>query len=201
MKVNLYSQKKSTQQAGFTLLELIVAFFILAMTILPLLSLVHKSRMRSIEYSLRRELQTLAQKKLFDRIYTYSEDVFNAGAIEALSGTFEEEGRPDWRWEIPYPEEKTNQGEQVLLEYRILVFTPHGIGGKQSSGAEESDLSSLLGSSSYSLSGERPTFEMSTWTLPSARWYEEQQYLAEQGYPLNGAQPGVPGMGALPGGY
>lgn len=182
--------RPTSRRGGFTLLELFVAFFLLATTVLPLLALVHQARIRANEYSTRREVQELAQQKLFERIYTYSEDLVNAGAVEALQGTFAEQGRPDWRWEIPYPE-TVNQGEQILLEYRILVFTPFGIGGKQSSGEGGDLLGGLAGSSYSSLSGEAPTFEMSTWALPSLAWYEEQQYLAEQGIDTGGY--GYPG--------
>jgi hypothetical protein len=193
---------RSTREpsAGFTLLELIIAFSLLALFILPTLELVHQARVRTHHYTLKREVQDLAQRKLFDRIYMYSEETVLSGAMSEMSGSFTEEGHADWEWEIPYPQ-LINQGEQVLLEYTIRVYAPQlsqgsGSGGSSGSSGEESSMisdffgsligqgggaSRSLGSFYADPSGRQPSYELTTWTFPSESWYDEQQALAEQG--------------------
>ena len=181
-----------------------------------MLEIVHRSRVRAFKYTRVREVQDLAQRKLFERIYYYSEETILAGELQEMSGTFAEEGRPKWEWEIPYPE-IVSQGEQVLLQYTIRVFIPgldEQIGGSSMAGSS----GSYGGSRSYgsysseeygyenSFSGRdfprgdgydrenwgrKASFEMSTWTFPSEFWYEEQEELSalgiDTGYGFGGA--------------
>lgn len=203
MRSNIAAQsRRQDDREGFTLLELLVAFAILALFVVPMLEIVHRSRVRAFHYTRVREVQDLAQRKLFERIYYYSEETILAGELQEMSGTFTEEGRPTWEWEIPYPE-IVSQGEQVLLQYTILIFIPE-LGDEKlgSSRGGSSSTSSGRGQSygSYHSEGEdydrslsrndefdledwgrQPSFEMSTWTFPSEFWYEEQAELAEQG--------------------
>ena len=192
---------------GFTLLELLVAFAILALFVIPMLEIVHESRVRAFKYTRVREVQDLAQRKLFERIYYYSEETILAGELQEMSGNFAEEGRPTWDWEIPYPQ-PISQGEQVLLEYTINVYIPElgdeQIGGESMAGSSGSfggagsfgsygseDFGygddSLRGDSFRSdrfgdgTSGRQASFTMSTWTFPSEFWYDEQAELYEQG--------------------
>jgi prepilin-type N-terminal cleavage/methylation domain-containing protein len=143
-------------ERGFTLLELIVAFAILALFVLPILEIVAAARVRAVKYTRERAVRDLAQQKLFDRIYY----------IEPMdAGTFEEEGHPDWTWEIP-PPEMVSQGAQSLLQYTIRVVTPQSEAGR--TGPRDT--------------GEiRPAFEMSVWTFPSQEWLDEQAELAARG--------------------
>lgn len=168
---------------GFTLLELMVAFAILAMFVLPILEIVAAARIRAVKYTRDRQVQDLAQRKLFDRVYY----------IELLdSGTFEAEGHPDWTWEID-PPEIVSQGAQVLLQYTIRVTTPHAEAARRSSMGDGASMGDGGGD------GERGSgFEMSVWTFPSQEWFEEQARLAELGYDTGyyGAGGGLP----LPGG-
>ena len=190
--------------SGFTLLELFVAFTLLAIFILPMLTIVHRSRVRSIHYATENEVRELAQRKLFERIYSYSEESVAAGSMEAMSGTFDAEGRPDWIWEIPFPQ-IVSQGEQVLLEYTIRVQAPQlassssssssGRGSdRRSSGFNSAGSNSNTGGgfmgggfmggpglSSSFLESDLPSFEMTTWALPSIFWYLEQEQLMEMG--------------------
>ena len=146
---------RKTTARGFTLLELIIAVTLLAGFLLPLMLIVSKSKIRAIKYTHERELRDLAQRKLFDRIHYYE---------DRDQGDFAAEGHPSWTWEIPLPE-MVGQGEQPLLEYTIHVHVPQQIEGQSSS----------------SESGEGSTYELELWTFPDERWYEEQQYLYDQG--------------------
>lgn len=170
---------------GFTLLELVVAFALLALFVMPMLQLVHEARVRAHRYSLKREVQNLAQRKLFERIYYYSEETVLAGEMQDMSGTFEAEDRPDWEWEIAYPE-IVSQGEQVLLQYTIRVFVPQMGEEKIGGGGMGRGMSRGMGGSSgpygFDYDYNRPaSFEMTTWTFPSEFWYEEQEDLAARG--------------------
>ena len=169
------------RRAGFTLLELVVAFTILAMFVLPILEIIAASRMRAVKYTRERAVRDLAQRKLFDRIY-YVE--------QADTGTFEVEGHPDWTWEV-MPPNVVSQGEQVLLEYTIRVTTSQSLAASESgSFSEASSGSGSSGSSSGggSLGSAGGAFEMSAWTFPSQAWLDEQQDLQAKGYDsvLNG---------------
>jgi hypothetical protein len=183
------SVPRPPRRDGFTLLELIFAFTLLTLFVLPMLELVYEARVRSHEYTRKREIQDLAQRQLFDRIYFYSEDVVSAGSMTDMRGDFAQVGHPDWTWEIPYPQ-IVNQGEQVLLEYTIRVFVPQlgdkSITSTSSSGGlgglSASSLSSSLGSFGSSYTGAaQPSYELTTWTFPSEYWYDEQQALMDQG--------------------
>lgn len=177
----------ASRGAGFTLLELLVAFAILALFVLPMLEIVHDARIRAVRYSVKREVQELAQQVLLERVYTYDDKSFEAGAMAPIVGTFEEFGRPDWEYQID-PPEMLNDGQQLLLEYTIHVNAPQlkavnmnaGIGGGEGAGMED------LGTFD-SMFGRTPPFDpetsykMSTWALPSEAFYEERDYLREQG--------------------
>jgi prepilin-type N-terminal cleavage/methylation domain-containing protein len=172
------------RRPGFTLLELVVAFTILAMFVLPILEIIAASRMRAVRYTRERAVRELAQRKLFDRIY-YVE--------QSDTGTFEVEGHPDWTWEV-LPPNVVSQGEQVLLEYTIRVTTSQSLAASESGSFSDasSDSSGSSGSGSSarggSLGSAGGAFEMSTWTFPSQAWLDEQEYLQANGYDsvLNG---------------
>ncbi len=163
-------------QGGFTLLELIVAFVILALFVLPMLEIVAAARVRATRYTHDRMVRDLAQRKLFERVYS----------IELLNaGTFEAEGHPEWTWEISEPElapgsssSSMESSDSVLLQYTIRVTTPQMAAGS--------------GGGSQGSGGSGNAFEMSTWAFPSQEWKEEQEYLRAQGFDT--------GMGLLPGG-
>ncbi len=190
MKVEHLSPSPSFpgRRFGFTLLELIVAFTILALFILPILEIVAASRVRAIKYTHDRVVRDLAQRKLFERIYY----------IETMdSGTFENEGYPTWRWEF-LPWQIMSQGEQVLLQYTIRVITP-----KMERASSQSAFDSVQGafdSAQGAFDSAQGAFEMSAWTFPSPEWFDEYQALEEQGffdlgYPGGFQSPGgVPGM-------
>ena len=155
---------------GFTLLELIIAVMLLTAFILPMLQLMADARVRAVRYTHLRQVRELAQQKLHDRVHYYE---------EYDSGTFEEEGEPLWTWEVSPPEIRS-QGTQVILQYQIVVSVPFSLGELGESGDSESALSGSAEGGS--------TYEYTLWALPHARWYEEQQYLWEQGQfsPLHG---------------
>jgi hypothetical protein len=142
---------------GFTLLELIVAFTILVLFVLPMLEIIAAARIRAVRYTRDRVVRDLAQRKLFERIYY----------LETMdAGTFELEGHPEWNWEIDRPE-IVSQGEQILLQYTIRVMTPQA----------------AAGAGTVAEGGEaKPAFEMSSWTFPSQEWLDEQSALEAQGY-------------------
>ena len=183
----------AARSGGFTLLELVISVTLLATFILPMLHLISEARVRAVRYTTERQVRELAQQKLHDRIHYYEvED----------AGTFEADGRPLWRWEMDPPEMRS-QGEQVILAYTIRVSIPQklegsagggGAGaGTQAAGAGQLDW--------YGPGGEGSTYQYTLWTLPDERWYEEQQYLYEQGYysPLDGYPDGSAGA-AVPAG-
>ena len=144
---------------GFTLLELIIAVTILASFVLPMLLILSKSKVRTIKMTQERQLRDLAQRTLFDRIHYY---------IEENEGVFDE--RPEWTWEIPLPEvvNQGNQGQQILLEYRILVYTPQQIGQAGATAIADEE-------------AEESVYEMSVWTFPDEEWYAEQDELYARG--------------------
>ena len=104
--------------AGFTLLELIIAVTLLAGFVLPMFEVLTASRVRAIRYTQARQVKSLAQQKLHDRINF---------VIEEDEGTFEDEGHNAWNWIIDPPQPRS-QGEQVVLEYTINVEVPIQIG-------------------------------------------------------------------------
>ena len=172
------SKKMDCQSVrGFTLLELIIAVTILATFLLPMMLIVTRSKVRAIKYTQQRELRDLAQRKLFDRIHYYD---------DKDRGDFSAEGHPSWTWEVGPPDmvggSAGGSGEQILLQYTIRVSVPQNLGeGSSSSSSSSSDGTGSQGGSTY---------EMSTWTFPDERWYEEQQYLSDHGQPnlLDGNQ-------------
>ena len=145
--------RRARRRGGFTLLEIVVAVTILATFLLPMMLIITKAKVRAIRYTQQREVRDLAQRKLFDRMHYYE---------EKDSGDFSLEGRPEWTWQID-PPELVGSGEQVLLEYRIRVYLPQSL--EEDGGA----------------SGEGSTYEMSIWSFPDERWYEEQDALYAQG--------------------
>ena len=184
------------QKRGFTLLELVIAITILASFLLPMLLILSKAKVRTIRTQQQRQLRDLAQRKLFDRIHYYEEN---------NQGDFAAEGRPEWTWEVLLPEMVGN-GDQVLLEYTVLVHTPQKIepiggggggggrgggglyGGLRSGGGLDSggSLRGALGilrenTSMSSLDEEGSTFEMSVWAFPDDQWYLEQEEMANRG--------------------
>lgn len=163
-----------TGPRGFTLLELVIAVTMLATFILPMLYIIAESRARALRYTIRRQVQGLAQEKLHDRIHYYEvED----------AGTFEKQGHPNWEWEVDPPEVRTH-GEQVVLTYTIRVRVPQKIEEGEETSREQ----------------EGSVYEYTTWTFPDERWYEEQQLLWEQGVysPLYGYPDGTGGVAPPP---
>ncbi len=168
---------------GFTLLELVIAVTILASFLLPMLLILSKAKVRTIRTQQQRQLRDLAQRKLFDRIHYYEEN---------NQGDFAAEGRPEWTWEVLAPEMVGN-GDQVLLEYALLVHTPQKIeqvgGGGLSGGGGPGGGASLRGAlgilrentAMSSLGEEGSTFEMRVWTFPDDQWYLEQEEMANRG--------------------
>ncbi len=145
------------RRRGFTLLELIVAFTILALFVVPMLEIIAASRVRAIKYTRDRVLCDLAQRKLFDRIY-YVET--------ADDGTFEQEGYPQYTWHIEYePMNRSSETtEQFLLQYTIRIQTPQA----------ESNPNRDVGEA-------KAAFEMSVWTFPSQEWMAEYEDMVAQG--------------------
>jgi Tfp pilus assembly protein PilV len=161
---------------GFSLLELIVAVVLLTAIILNVLHLLAEAKVRSLRTTQLRRVRDLAQKKLHERVHYF---------VEEDEGTFEEEGEPAWRWEVPPPVPQ-GQSEQVLLEYSIRVTVPFALEGAGSSSAasasSEASKASERSSVSTSESGGS-VYEYSVWVFPDERWYEEQDYLYSTGQP------------------
>lgn len=170
---------------AFTLLELVIAVTLLAAFILPMLHLIADARVRTIRYTIERQVRELAQEKLHDRIHYYEvED----------AGTFEEQGRPSWRWEIDPPIPRTEE-EPVILIYTIRVTIPQKLEGAGEAGGAVGGAGGAADPTErwHGIAGEGSTYEYSVWTFADERWYEEQQYLHERGYysPLyDGPVPG-----------
>ena len=148
----------SRRRGGFTLLELILAVTVLTVFLLPMMVIIARSKARAVRYTQQREVRDLAQRKLFDRIHFYElQD----------HGDFTAEGRPSWTWTID-PPQMMGQSEQVLLQYTIRVEVPQNLDATESSGGTQEKGS---------------TYQLSFWTFPDARWYEEQDVLYSQGQP------------------
>ncbi len=182
-----------TRRRGFTLLEMVIAVTILASFVLPMMLILARSKVRTMRTQQHRQLRDFAQRKLFDRIHYYEEND---------AGDFTEEGRPEWTWEV-LPPEMVGNGDQVLLQYTVLVRTPQKIGeGGGGGGARDPGgvmdflggagrrrgSSSFRGMDSFrgtgeAFDGEGSTFEMSVWTFPDDQWYLEQEELANRGRP------------------
>ena len=145
--------------AGFTLLELIIAVTLLAVFVLPMFEILTASRVRAIRYTQARQIKSLAQQKLHDRINF---------VIEEDEGTCEDEGHKDWNWIIDPPQPRS-QGEQVVLEYTINVEVPIQIEGAAN------------GSGGSDQFGNGSSYQYTTWTLPNPRWIKDQQYLRDTG--------------------
>ena len=63
-----HPDRDSAAGAGFTLLELIIAVTLLAVFVLPMFEVLTASRVRAIRYTQARQVKSLAQQKLHDRI-------------------------------------------------------------------------------------------------------------------------------------
>ena len=142
--------------SGFTLLELIIAVTLLTLFVVPIGQALNDARIRSIRYTQARQVKGLAQQKLHDRINFI---------IEEDEGDFEEENHPSWSWIIDPPQPRS-QGEQVVLEYTITVEVPFQLEN---------------GGSDSALSTEGSSYQYTTWTFPNELWYEEQEYLFDNG--------------------
>ena len=171
------------RERGFTLLELLVAFAILALFVLPMLEMVHESHIRAMRYSVKREVQELAQRTLLERIYTYDLESIEAGTMEPRSGTFEEDGQPNWEWQIGPPKMKSD-GKQLLLEYTIYVNAPQlkAINSSNKEAESADGMGGLLSLFDDAPFDSESSFKMTTWALPSIQFYEERDYLRENGY-------------------
>ena len=143
-------------EPGFTLLELIIAVTLLTLFVVPIGQALNDARIRSIRYTQARQVKSLAQQKLHDRINFI---------LEEDEGDFEEEGHPSWGWIIDPPQPRS-QGEQVVLEYTITVEVPFQLEN---------------GGSNSALSTEGSSYQYTTWTLPNPRWIKDQQYLRDTG--------------------
>jgi hypothetical protein len=148
-----------------------------------MLEIVHDSRIRAMRYSIKREVQELAQQVLLERIYTYDDESFEAGAMAPRVGTFEAFKRPNWEYQID-PPKMLNDGQQLLLEYTIHVNAPQlrAINIHEGLSATQEDLggfSDLFGQAAPF--DPETSYKMSTWALPSEAFYEERDYLREQG--------------------
>jgi hypothetical protein len=82
-----------------------------------------------------------------------------------------------------------NEGEQVLLEYSIRVYAPQ-LAAVEGEGSADDALAEFL-------DGGAASYEMTTWALPTASWYLEQEELAAQG--IDTGYGGYGGVGALGG--
>ncbi|MEE3053113.1 MAG: hypothetical protein VYB34_05215 [Planctomycetota bacterium] len=150
-------------EPGFTLLELIISVTLLTLFVVPIGQALNDARIRSIRYTQARQVKSLAQQKLHDRINVRPEE----GELELPEGEgdFEEEGHPSWSWIVDPPQPRS-QGEQVVLEYTITVEVPFQLEN---------------GNSDSALSTEGSSYQYTTWTFPNEAWYETQEYLFDNG--------------------
>ena len=159
MRSGTHPVHRGGTREGFTLLELIIASALLAVFVLPMIEVMTASRVRSIRYTQARQVKSLAQQKLHDRVNF---------VIEEDEGDFEDEGHKSWTWTIDPPQPRS-QGEQVVLEYTINVEVPIQIEGASGGGS---------GSDKY---GSGSSYQYTIWTFPNEAWYEEQDYLFDNG--------------------
>lgn len=168
-RVDLAGSRRSSGllpgKRGFTLLELIIAVTLLAAFILPMLQLIAEARVRAVRYTNQRRVRDLAQRKLHDRIHHFEEE---------NEGTFEAQGRPDWTWIIDPATIHSQDGGQVILEYKIHITLPQKL---QKEDSTEGD----------------STYEYTIWSRPDEGWYAEQDDLVERGLysPLHGFPDGT----------
>ncbi len=100
---------------GFTLIELVLAVAIIGGSFMTLLYVRSAAVQRAYLYNQARQLQRLAQEQL---------DEVSYGVVEDTDGSFEDRGKPDWRWEIQAVQVSTS--DPVLLECTITVTYPEG---------------------------------------------------------------------------
>ena len=181
---------ESRDSRGFTLLELLVAFAVLALFVLPLLEIMAAARIRAVHYTRDRQIQILAQRQLYDHAYSIE---------PSTMGNFELDEHPDWTWEI-LPPDPVNQGSQPLLQFTIVIRTPH------SEARAAANPQTTLGDGFSFFSGaENAAYQLSLWTLPTEeildQYWEELDFMgAFGGYSdLGPGVPGMPGMTGMPG--
>jgi hypothetical protein len=155
---------------GFTLLELIAAFFILALFLTDVLLIRGGAEKLAADTIKDRKIRDLAQRKLFERMYFIEPE---------NSGTFEIEGfKQTWNWEIDFPPEMVGQGtgDQFLLQYTIHVTSSESRG--------------------LDLGEVKQVFEMSAWTFPSQQWLDEYDAGYYDDYYGNGLYGSGAGFGS-----
>ncbi|TXD34693.1 type II secretion system protein [Lujinxingia vulgaris] len=89
---------RTPQEAGFTLVELLIALAILASTLTILMGTVSQSGQQSIYASRLTNASLLARSKMTDLEYVLMEEGFSV-SDRAFSGDFSDEGYPEIRWE------------------------------------------------------------------------------------------------------
>ena len=154
------------RSGGFTLLELVVAFTILAAFLLPMMLIISKAKVRAIKYTMDRQVRDLAQRRLFEVIHDPE---------VPMEGDFAAEGHPFWEWRVELDPNPVVPGEPTLLAYNIYVYTPQklndtGGAGSTEAGFERDPM-------------EEPSFTMTVWALPDQEWYLEQEELYNSGQP------------------
>ena len=128
-------RQRTTRNAGFTLIELVLAVGLLSTAFMSLLLLKASAMSDAAQYNLDRKIQRVAQEKLDEVVY---------GLEEATNGTIEEE--PTWQWEIDvfslatvdtlypllecsltlrYPNDESEEGGEYLLATRFFADENH----------------------------------------------------------------------------
>lgn len=144
---------KRMNQAGFSLIEVLLAVAILASALTILIGTVSYSGQQSIYSARLTQAGLLARSKMVDLEYMIMEEGFST-AERSYSGFFDDEGYPDFRWEatiepieIP-PEAK----EQFTAQVNAQLF-----------GGMDADAGALSGNAAFSamlpmLMGQLPEF-------------------------------------------
>ena len=100
-------------QAGFTLIELVLAVGLLGGSFLGLLYLRTSAMDRAHEFNQAREVKRVARQKLEEVVY---------GFEEATDGDIED--RPRWTWEVQIVSLATTETQYPLLEATLTLHYP-----------------------------------------------------------------------------
>lgn len=132
---------------GFTLLEVMVALAILAVSLVAILG-INGGTVRSHAYAKRLTVATmLARSKMIDLETHFHQEGFTSDFDQTMEGDFSEEGWQDFRWKAEIVVPKLDAGQTTALVQQLAAQLLGDIGGGGGGGGNDPayDTRTMLG--------------------------------------------------------